>query len=61
MKDDIKKSSFEDKDLPIGRQSYDYLNDILIINNKLIITKVKGCNPSLCMLKTYKGEPHHNT
>ena len=40
---------------------YEYVNDILIINNKLLITKVKGCNPSLCMLKPYKGEPHCNT
>ena len=58
------KSSFEDKAFPRGRQCYEYLNDILIIDNKLLFTKVKERNPSLCpslcMLKPYKGEPHCN-
>ena len=56
----LEKSSFEDEAFPRGRKCYEYLNDILIINNKLLCTKVKGRNPSLCMLKPYKGEPHCN-
>ena len=61
MKDDIRKINLWVQRFPKEESCYEYLNDVLMIKNKLLITEVKWRNPSLCMLNPYKDEPHCNT